>query len=480
MLSPFGLLLILVSFGILFASTSPKSLFLNFFKLELLFSFFKFNYGFFIKTPTLELQNGDIAIAFIAILSAIFLIQVKVHFRLFLATVFLFLTVCASIIFLLIFPSDASVIGFNVPAWDSFLRGYQGSYKPPEFTLQSILFLIRVCAFLTVLILAWSIFSRYDWISIFQFLIFASKVFLIIGFCEFIIKFGFGINVTDSFDVLLGRGVSTGTSSARLQGLSREPSYYALAIYNVTLLLLVSRRISFMGPVSNVWPALAIIIGAGSASFSFLWVGCSLALVLLVIEIKSEEFVSSTQIRYGNRSHWRLLSISLIAVIGAVAGSIFYLDRLAEVFYQINNALNSSYVIGVDFSSEASRLIGMFESLSAFFSRPIFGLGLGTVYCVSGLVSILSNVGIAGFLCWFILLSRTVYKLPVFVTACLLLPILFTNDLSSFYDFAYISVIPLLYFGVTCSKVQGNFKGSHDKGSKGGGNTGYSSAFSAL
>ena len=38
--------------------------------------------------------------------------------------------------------------------------------------------------------------------------------------------------------------------------------------------------------------------------------------------------------------------------------------------------------------------------MKAFFERPLLGIGLGTAYCNSGIVSLLSNIGVAGTLAW--------------------------------------------------------------------------------
>lgn len=44
--------------------------------------------------------------------------------------------------------------------------------------------------------------------------------------------------------------------------------------------------------------------------------------------------------------------------------------------------------------------MGITETLKGFFERPLFGLGLGTAYCNSGIVSLLSNIGLVGTGLW--------------------------------------------------------------------------------
>ena len=83
------------------------------------------------------------------------------------------------------------------------------------------------------------------------------------------ISFNFICSILNS---IFGRGIATGESAFRLQGFSREPSFYALALYNVIVLFIL--KIGTTGDIVKYiyWILASILIGVISGAFSFLWV----------------------------------------------------------------------------------------------------------------------------------------------------------------------------------------------------------------
>jgi hypothetical protein len=228
-----------------------------------------------------------------------------------------------------------------------------------------------------------------------------------------------------------------------LQGLSREPSHYALALFNMMILLMVRIKVRKRYGKDIIWLGLILLIGSLANTFSF-FVAALSALLLF-----------STM----NATNAGKLNISYLVVYGmgatlAVLGFLIYSWsqnsnlslRIIEAGIQAQNGISGSYVIGEDYGSEASRIIGMVESFSSYLARPIIGLGLGTTYCVSGIVSILSNIGLLGLVVWIRLLTVHYFRLPnLLTTVGIFLPILVTNDLGALYDTAYLAIIPFIF-----------------------------------
>jgi len=122
-----------------------------------------------------------------------------------------------------------------------------------------------------------------------------------------------------------------------------------------------------------------------------------------------------------------------------------FIDRFIEVFSQVEKGVYGTYVLGVDYSSEASRLIGTIESFKSYLSSPWIGLGIGTTYCVSGLVSILANTGLLGLVFWVrIIVWHYCKQKSVLLGFSALLPIAVTGSIDTMYDTSYLVLIPLL------------------------------------
>jgi hypothetical protein len=126
--------------------------------------------------------------------------------------------------------------------------------------------------------------------------------------------------------------------------------------------------------------------------------------------------------------------------------------------------VNGTYTLGDDYSSEAVRLISSTETFKATLSRPIFGLGIGTAYSVSGIISILSNIGFLGLYIWYRLLTTEYYKTKNKILIIIILtPIIFTGDMYSLYDTSYLLLIPLIAIATETLVLKNKLKKKHLK-----------------
>jgi hypothetical protein len=269
-----------------------------------------------------------------------------------------------------------------------------------------------------------------------------SKIFILYGFFEIFVKFYLTVDLASILNSIFGRGIATGESAFRLQGFSREPSFYALALYNVIVLFIL--KIGTTGDIVKYiyWILASILIGVISGAFSFLWVFVCLAAFTITFLILRRE--ARNIIKFGAYS--LSLTILIVPVLLIYINDINSIVRINEAIQQIKNAFLGTYVIGVDASSEAARFISIFESFKSYLDRPLLGLGIGTTYCTSGIISILSNIGLFGLIYWIKLLILDYYKIRFLLGIMLFLPTLITNDLATLYDLSYVSLIALIYF----------------------------------
>jgi hypothetical protein len=391
-----------------------------------------------------EIQYGDIVLGLTFTSAVVHISGAQVHKGVLFCSSLLILSILLGILSLINYPPDVMVIGFNNSGgWDAYLRGELSNLMPVSYSFQSILMLLRVCFFTTILIVAKSVFSFKDWMRVLDLLTFIAKILVIFGFLEIFIRLIFNFDLNLILNDFFGRGISTGGGISRLQGLSREPSMYALVLFNMMILFLVSIKVEKNSSRDIFWIFCILFIGAMANSFSFLV--SIFSFLILVSAITSS-----------GKGTFRLMKFYLFGITTGTFILIFltiswwestYLfQRIIESITQAQNGISRTYVIGVDYGSEASRIIGMLESFRSFLARPILGLGLGTTYCVSGFVSILANIGLLGLIIWIRLLTVHYYRLPnILLVVGLFSPILVTNDLGVLYDTAYLALVPLIF-----------------------------------
>ncbi len=443
MIYPFGLFLVMLLVLAFLTSNSTKTLFKNLFLLEITFSVFKLNYGYFFKAGSLEIQYGEIVLAATVIVASIQLLVSRLDNSVLGAGLSLIFVVLIGVVTLRLDPPDVLVIGFDAyGGWDGYLRGELENLAPPVFSNQSLLMGLRVIFYVILIVAAKSCFDRADWLKMLEILVNISKFLILYGLLEICLRYGLNIDLNSVLNYLMGQGVSTGGGATRLQGFSREPSHYALALFNMGVLFLVRMCVTKKKDENKFWLALIVAIGALANTFSF-WVVVVSALFLagLLAGFRNGKIEIPSVIGFGSLA---LIFLGSAFAYSWIAESTLSF-RLLEVFVQAQNSLAQTYVIGVDYGSEASRIIGIVESFRAYLSHPFFGLGIGTTYCVSGFVSILANVGAVGLLVWWMLLTRYYANVPHFlISLAIFAPMLVTSDLGSFYDTAYLALFPLL------------------------------------
>ena len=153
----------------------------------------------------------------------------------------------------------------------------------------------------------------------------------------------------------------------------------------------------------------------------------------------------------GKKDNVRLIKLSLIfscvfatcmfAYISLLnySGSNYILTRLSDAFNLINGLVNMD-VNTLGYSSNSIRLFGISYTLGIFADRPILGVGLGNVFCDSGVVSLIASIGIIGTTVWIIYLlqwaeGRKEFRLYsiIFFCAIYILPNIFANSVESMF-----------------------------------------------
>lgn len=447
---PFGYIMLLIIAYIVYKSKTVNEMFSNFLIFELFFGVNRLNYGYFMKIGGSELEYNDTLLGILFFLSLYILIKNghNLKRKLCIYSLALVAVVLVGMLVCYIKPVRVMVVDYN-HSWDYFFRGYNGQLNYVLFTQQSVLMFFRLVIFLFILNTTSKIIYEDEWVVIAKTVLKYSKYLMIYGLFEIIMKFIIHIDLGPYLIDIFGRGVSTGGGIDRLQGLCREPSYYALGLFNYIILsicnIIICDNISLQ---KYIWILIALLIGCISSSFSFLI--CLISILFFIYNVNKNKLSHNTKLIF---FICFVIMISLFIVVYSFDevqnylcdSSLVWSQRIGESIKQIKNGVNDTYVLGQDFSSESVRLVGGILTFKAAMTSPVFGLGIGTSYCVMGIFAIISNIGLVGFILWL----RTVFFVyprnnNVHWVLVILLPVFFANDLYTLYDTSYVLLAPII------------------------------------
>ncbi len=454
MLYPFAYILFIIILYLILTSKDFDSLFKRFLLLECFFSCSRMNIGYLTHVFNSEIEYNDLILGIVFCLSIIQIFRKrKVNKKVFKYSIILISVVLISMLNCYLNPAAIEVVGFN-SSLDKYFRGDLSQLTMVHFSIQSIMMFARLIIFITIINATKVSFSKEEILNFCQKLLKYLKILILYGLFEFIIKFIFHIDISTYIYGIFGHGVSSPNIVSRLSGLSREPSYYSLALFIYLFLSFLYNQYYNKNFKVNAWMILALFLGFVSTSFSF--VICFVSLTLLYINNYRDFMLTVKKKKQLFNIIFGILLISGIFIIVnqkfldfALASNYTSINRLGNSIIQIKNGFKGLYILGKDYSSETVRLIGAIIAFKAGLHRPLFGLGLGTVYCVNGVVSIISNIGILGFICWLLLLFKGYTNNINFVgIIIILLTVLFCNDLYTLYDVSYVILLPLysLYY----------------------------------
>lgn len=202
-------------------------------------------------------------------------------------------------------------------------------------------------------------------------------------------------------------------------------------LFGCVFLLVLNPAVSsivYLGILGLVWISYKDILEV--KKFSGIKIG-RIVLVVFVIAIIGWSIISNadTMLNSNNYLLKRVgISIQQLQIIVSGAGTLMY-------------------------SSESIRLSGIVYDLKLLAERPLLGFGLGSVSCNSGVVTMLVNAGILGFVAWYYTINRYMnieksLSEAVFSIYIVIFPSVFLND----YETIFCIIIPIV---LRCFKYLG-------------------------
>lgn len=296
-------------------------------------------------------------------------------------------------------------------------------------------------------------FSKDDFGEIFTSIIKFSKLSIIVGYIEYFTKNIFHSQiVTDLFIAFLG---SQGAQQNELvdrgghfavQGATKESSMFTTVLFYIAVMLIIDYANNKL-QAKKKWILGCLCLLVLNPAVSSIVYLCIICLICIsyndIIGVK----------KFSGINIGRIILIVLV-MGGVIYSAILNIDVMLNsnnyLLRRIGLSLQQLQVIvsGVGtlmYSSEAIRLSGIIYDLKLFIQRPFLGFGLGAVSCNSGIVTMLVNVGILGFLAWYFVLNKYMsiknsFSETIFSMYIVILPSIVLND----YETIFCIVIPIV------------------------------------
>lgn len=154
-----------------------------------------------------------------------------------------------------------------------------------------------------------------------------------------------------------------------LQGLTREPSHLAIAIFVFAFILLLSNRKEIEKIFYLILSVFLLFMSGSASGFSIIFI---LIFTFFLVASNSKKMFIYGCIAFG----------LVIFIIGSVDFS-YYLYRIDFVL-----------------ANKEPRFLTIIDGFQIFLKKPLMGVGIGTTMSYGFVSSALSNIGLIGFLVW--------------------------------------------------------------------------------
>lgn len=363
-----------------------------------------------------------------------------------------------SLISILLYPS--SEIGGTISiTWDDyFLNGIPLQHPTiNKYVLQTTIQFLMTAI---IVLYAYRKINLNCFIYLFERFVKIVKFFIVLGVIELVIKYLLDDVFIWSESLAWFCGLTDSTSDGRLRGngveltlFTKEASHYAYVLM-VSVIVLLSYNVSRKKMLFDKWLIMSFILMMFCMSFSVLLFGS-----FIVFLVFSYRWYVAKQSRMMKTERYLIILLLpfvllffLTTIIGINSDDGFFSRRLLNLFEEMNVIINGNWEIS-NVSSDWShriRLVSVLMTLKSVIYRPVFGYGLGTLYCHGSTAMLLSGIGVVGTYLWVRFMFFTGYikrnihiHRKIYMSAVILF--LFVNTFSSlflrpFYELPFVMI----------------------------------------
>ena len=364
-----------------------------------------------------EVNCSDLVLAALAFTSLVLLAKnVKVDRKLFVAVVCLCSVLMVNLLANVIFPFGGTTIGAS-GSWDRFYYGLE-SMTPVGMGTRTLLVMIRLALWLLIMCAASAVLQERDYLVAAQAVIMFGKFQIVWGLIEFVTKNLLGTTaMTDIAQFVFPSKDSVYLSLnfrggiAAIQGFTREPSHFAMAVFFFVLIeFLLNRCVLNREKKDTQWIILAVILMALSGAFTAVVGLMILGFYALYFYFESRSGLADKMNHIDIRIVFTLMAIAFMAIalmptVIDVFGNSFYAKKFENVINNMGVLLSQNYGLLSGTSDALPRMISIVDCLFIFFSRPLFGIGPGVVNPFSGIIATLADYGIVFTIFWYVVVG---------------------------------------------------------------------------
>lgn len=406
--------------------------------------------GYFIKIGENAISYGSVLIYFTSII-AIYFIAKKgfVSKKLFNCYLVLWLILFIGVFINYINPYSEKVI---IGDWTNYILGKNVYSYLDSSSLQIGYYLMFLCSGL-ILLSSKKILKYDNWNSILSMVLNVSKISIVLGGIEFILRNIFNSQiVTDICILIFGtEGAQQNLLFARgnlftIQGMTKEASMYTTVIFYITILFILKAKLEKQKNYNiKLWIVACFVLELINNTLS----SKVYLLILLLFIMSNKMLLGNKQIIKKYIKIFMGILIFILAIIIVISQYKIFIQSQNYILHRIGISIQQLQLIingtrNLLYSSEAIRFSGIIYDLKMIFLRPLFGYGLGSLSCNSGIITLIVNAGIPAFIVWIISIYQFACikkskNLIFFLIEILILPSIMLND----YETVLSLVIPL-------------------------------------
>ena len=300
-----------------------------------------------------------------------------------------------------------------------------------------------------------------------------SSVSIFVGYVEFLTEnlfqtlmvtnstvFFFGEAGSQQIELTFDRGWSN------IQAFTREASMYSTSVLYSVIVAINMIALNRKNRLYYYYTFFAfVILLLNSSMSSYVYATIVVLFIAYIRPFNSKSGVAKINLRM---VVYLIIVVTFMLIVSktVIMSDTYLSTRINQSLTQLEN-FNGQ---GFTYSSEGVRFLGITHCLSIFVDRPLFGIGFGCVTCVSGVVTLLTNIGLLGFLSYLILIWPIIQtnKGEKFLVIMLLviIPNLLLNDLNTMFaiiiPFVVLMTSYIIMIKKTSYSYEDSFKTNHN------------------
>lgn len=339
--------------------------------------------------------------------------NIKINKSFFGLSIMLILSVLIGFTREIFFPYEGLIISRD---WDAYIAGLEAKQK---INLDYIYFIVLYLKMICYIVLTYIVKTEFTLIEIVKTannILKYSKFIIIYGFIEYGIKNILNLPevIANLSKVVLNSEIQTSIRGDMygLVGLTTEPSHFAMCIFNIIVLNMILKKANpsiINGLYNKVEMILLLILLLLTRGFSAFWYYIMLITIYFILKNNMYNISLKKVLKY---AFFLMMLSTLLFYIASIIINVFIdtniASRINQIIYLLNNVdFNSNIEAYAYIGSSLARFISIHDGFLDFYNNPVLGLGLGVELVHSGIVMLLTDIGIVGF---YLLIKIVLFK----------------------------------------------------------------------